>query len=212
MQPPSPAPAPVAARETVRSYRDSTPESQPRRRNTLFIGIVAVLTLAVIAGTALFVLHANTGKTTATGGPQTTASRTSSPGQPVILPSVPSETPTTASTTSAPSQDVASQLVATIVDYYQFMPGDTDKGWTWLTADYQQNHANGRANYNTFWAGIQSVSVSDVEATLPSTVVATIHYSNTDGSSDVERTSFGLVQEDGTWKIASSTVLSHQSG
>lgn len=178
-----------------------------------------MLALAVIAGTALLVLHTNKGNTTANGGPQTSASQTSAPGHPVTLPSAQSETSgatttttTSAPATSAPAQDTASQLVATIVDYYQLMPGNTDKGWTVLTTDYQQNHADGRANYNSFWAAIQSVSLTDVEATLPSTVVATIHYSNKDGSTDVERTSFGLVLQDGTWKIASSSVLSHQSG
>lgn len=80
-----------------------------------------------------------------------------------------------------------------------------------MTANYQQNHAGGRTNYDNFWAAVQSVSISDVSATLPSTVVATIHYSNKNGTTVVERTSFGLVQDGGQWKIASSSVLSHQS-
>jgi hypothetical protein len=43
----------------------------------------------------------------------------------------------------------------------------------------------------------------------PDSVTATITYRYRDGHVVVERTQFQLVREDGMWKIAASTVLSH---
>jgi eukaryotic-like serine/threonine-protein kinase len=198
---------------------DSSGVAQSRRRYALIAGIVAALVL--IAGTILLVTNNSGGNTAAAGSLQTSASQRPTPShsttaaQPSATPSSSPTTAeaaaTTAAATSAPP-DIATQLTDTIIDYYQLMPSNTAAGWNWMTPDYQQNHAGGRANYDSFWAAVRSVSISDVQATLPSTVVATIHYDNKDGSTVVERTSFGLVQEQGSWKIASSSVLSHQGG
>jgi eukaryotic-like serine/threonine-protein kinase len=80
-----------------------------------------------------------------------------------------------------------------------------------MTADYQTNHAGGMSGYRSFWDQIQSVSLSDLVAQPPSTVIVTINYVYLNGQTVRERTSFGLVQSDGMWKIASSMVLSHSS-
>jgi hypothetical protein len=87
------------------------------------------------------------------------------------------------------------------------MPDHLDQGWNWMTADYQQNHAGGRSGYESFWSEVQRVSVSDVVAQPPATVVATIDYFRKDGSTAQERTSFVLVFQQGQWKIAGSTVV-----
>jgi hypothetical protein len=50
-----------------------------------------------------------------------------------------------------------------------------------------------------------------VTASPPGTVEATITYDYSDGHVVTERTQFGLVMQDGQWKIASSSVLSHES-
>ena len=203
----------------------------PRRRNAVLAGIA--LALVLIVGTIVLVTHSSSGSSPTASSSHSPASQsptpTPTPAQSTTAPqptASPSTAPATSSgnsgnsganstvtaTASAPSGSVASQLTNTIIDYYQLMPGNTAAGWTWLTPDYQQNHADGEANYDAFWAAIQSVSLTDVEATPPSTVVATIHYVDKNGSTATERTSFGLVQENGTWKIASSAVLSHQGG
>ena len=88
------------------------------------------------------------------------------------------------------------------------MPGNLGKAWGYLTANYQQNTAGGMSGYTAFWGQIKSVSVSDIVAQPPSTVIATIDYYYPDGKTVQERTSFGLVLSDGIWKIASSSVLS----
>ena len=54
-----------------------------------------------------------------------------------------------------------------------------------MTAAYQTNVARGFGNYQTFWNSYQQVTISDVVATPPSTVVATIHYVGKDGTIDV---------------------------
>jgi hypothetical protein len=88
------------------------------------------------------------------------------------------------------------------------MPTGTDQGWQRLTPTYQRDHARGRRNYDRFWGGIDQVQASHVTASAPSTVVATITYDLRDGRVVVERTSFGLVHQDGMLKIARSSVLS----
>jgi hypothetical protein len=50
------------------------------------------------------------------------------------------------------------------------------------------------------------VDVTDVTATPPGMVVAMLTYHYKDGHTVVKRTSFGLVQQDGQWKLASSTL------
>src|SRR5207244_2788365 len=94
------------------------------------------------------------------------------------------------------SQDVAAQLVSAIVSYYKLMPNNLDAGWHYMTADYQQNHAGGRSGYQQFWSQIQRVTTSNVSATPPNSVTATITYFNKDGTTTVERTQFGMVFQD----------------
>ena len=81
-----------------------------------------------------------------------------------------------------------------------------------MTADYQSNHAGGRGSYENFWSRIEDVRVSDVRATPPNRVVATLRYARTDGRVDIERTSYRLVDEGGRLKIAASEVLSSRRG
>jgi hypothetical protein len=81
-----------------------------------------------------------------------------------------------------------------------------------MTADYQENHAGGRDAYEQFWSAIDRVEVSDVSASAPDSAQATITYFYKDGTVTVEQTSYRLVNEDGTLKIADSAVISSSSG
>lgn len=98
-------------------------------------------------------------------------------------------------------------LVNAIVNYYALLPDNTDAAWPRLTAAYQRYPGGGRAAYNSYWSGFSSVSTRDVVSTGASSVVATITYFRKGGSTSAERTSFGLVREDGILKINSSMVL-----
>jgi hypothetical protein len=91
------------------------------------------------------------------------------------------------------------------------MPDNLQDGWARLTADYQRNHAGGFSGYQNFWNQMQRVEISDVSATSSDTVRATLDYFYQDGRVVEEQTSFGLVFEDGIWKIASSDVLSSRT-
>ncbi len=59
---------------------------------------------------------------------------------------------------------------------------------------------------------MQQVIATDVVATGPGTVEATITYTFTDGTVSVERTEYQLVRDGDQLKIDNSTVLSSQSG
>jgi serine/threonine protein kinase len=180
-----------------------------RRRRVAVGGLVAAVALAVGG----LVLSQQPGKPPSNAGRGTPGStpgsthpvgRTSAASPPPTAPSVLTPSATT-------SQDLANQLTSTIVGYYQLMPGNVNRGWTWLTADYQQNHAGGRDGYTAFWARFQRVTVSAVTAKPPSTVVATIDYTDKNGGTVEERTSFSLVFVQGRWLIAGSTVLSSRA-
>jgi hypothetical protein len=100
------------------------------------------------------------------------------------------------------------RLVQAITNYYALLPGDTDTAWARLTPSYQQNPGGGRQNYDAFWNSMASVSATHVTSDGQSTVTATITYQSKAGRTYVERTSYGLVEDGGTYKINSSSVIS----
>ena len=95
-------------------------------------------------------------------------------------------------------------MSAFITNYYGLLPGNLTTAWPEMTPAYQTNVAQGFDNYQKFWGKYQQVTVSDVVATPPSTVVATIHYVGKDGTRTDERTTFGLVRDGNSWKINTS--------
>jgi serine/threonine protein kinase len=194
----------------------------PRSRRQLLL--VALLVAVVLVGgvVAGLVASSGSGTPTPTGGPagsssaapKTTAKSagaTSAGGHATTPVASQTSASPAASTASPAAGDTASQMTAMIAHYYQLVPGDLDQAWNYMTADYQQNHAGGPSGYRQFWGTVQSVSVSNIDAQPPSTVVATIDYTYKNGQRVQERTSFGLVYSGGMWKIASSSVLSSGS-
>lgn len=93
-------------------------------------------------------------------------------------------------------------------DYYALLPGDLDAGWARLTPRYQRTTARNREYYASFWGAIDRVSLSDVTASAPDSVTATVTYEYADGRVFVERTSYRLVRQDGRLEIDRSRVLS----
>jgi hypothetical protein len=87
------------------------------------------------------------------------------------------------------------------------MPGNTDQAWPRMTTSYQANHAGGRQGYQRFWDAIGRVEVSDVTGSPPGSAQATLTYYFKDGRVVRERTAYGLVNDGGSLKINSSTVL-----
>jgi len=144
---------------------------------------------------------------TTTAPPRSTTAGSTTTGAKTTSASAPSSSAPAKST--AP-QDVPGQLTAAIVGYYQLVPGNLSVAWNHMTADYQQNHAGGMSGYQRFWQPIARVTVTGVKASLPDAVTATVNYYYRSGNVVIESTRFGLVQQGGMWKIASSSVLSHR--
>lgn len=197
-----------------------------RRRRGAWVAAVALVVGLVVLGTALVAGQLGRGGNGAAGGatssavaptepsPSTTSassepsgsSSVSSPSaSPRPTPSRTSETPSPSPTTTS-GEPTASELADAITGYYALVPDDLDAAWPRMTADYQRTTTGGRRSYEQFWGDVDRVSVSQVRATPPSRVQATITYRRGDAVS-VERTELRLVREDGTLKIAGSTVL-----
>ena len=143
--------------------------------------------------------------------PTTTPSPTRSPSRspsPSPRTSRPSASPTRSVPPPAAGAPSAADLRRGITSYYALLPGDRDAGWDRLTPRYQRTTASSRDYYESFWSAIDSVRVSDVSASAPETVDATITYDYEDGREYVERTRYRLVEDDGVLKIDRSEVLS----
>ncbi|KAA2264656.1 protein kinase [Solihabitans fulvus] len=205
-------------RSAIEPLPAGTEPPHTRRRAVVAALVTAVL---VVTGVVVYALNSgsrndagsgvsvqNSATTSASGqspAPSAATGTTAGTGAPAN-PAPSTAPPTSATSAAPPTQDLATQLTSAITDYYRIVPGDLDQGWGLMTTDYQQNHAGGRAGYQGFWRPIDHVTVSDVVATPPSSVVATIGYVYKDGHTESERTTYGLVNEGGVWKIASSVV------
>jgi eukaryotic-like serine/threonine-protein kinase len=232
---PSPEAASSAAAAATRDER-SRPATRPRSRR-LVIALLAVAALLTAGIVTVITMQGNSSNTAGAPLPTTRGTQTASPTHANSpspthqssskLPNssthpssatstTPTKSPTATATATAthtatastPAGSVAQQLSTAITQYYQLVPGNLDEAWGHLTVGYQQNTARGEANYKAFWDPIQSVSLSDLTAQAPSTVVVTIEYSYKSGKIVRERTQFGLVSQNGVWMIADSSVLS----
>ena len=161
------------------------------------------------------------GKTarTSTSAPTTSTAEAPSPSTaPASTPTPKATTPSPKATTPSPTPSqpsttagggpVAGDPTRAVRDYYRLLPGDTDAGWARLTDRYRATTARNRATYDSFWASVDSVSVGQVEASGPGSVVATVRYDFSDGRRFEERTAYTLVRQDGMLKIDTSSVQS----
>ena len=188
-----------------------------RRRQALIGGVAAavvVLIIVIIVLTSSPGGSANAGATGVQASTSRSAAAKSPSPTPTHSPSSAAQAPDTSapaspSASSSPSQslDIADQLSSTITQYYQMVPNDLTDAWNWMTPSYQQYPAGGWSGYTQFWGNVQSVSATNVTASPPSTVTATITYHEKDGTVTSEVTRFGLVQVNGQWKINTSSVI-----
>jgi eukaryotic-like serine/threonine-protein kinase len=226
----APASASAAAAEKLPSGPASTSTNSRKRLLPwwAWLGVLAMLTAGIVAivvatsspsssktpPTADSSTHTTSPSATTSKKPTATATATAAAGSKATASTSPRTTASTTTSTTASASTTASistQLTSAITNYYKLVPGDLNDAWNYMTADYQTNHAGGPTGYRDFWDQISSVSLSDVVAQPPSTVIATITYDYKNGQTVQERTSFGLVLSDGIWKIASSSVLSSTS-
>ncbi|RPF27070.1 serine/threonine-protein kinase [Georgenia muralis] len=224
---------PAHARTPSVSAAPSAPAGGAPRRRLLGVLAAAALLVAVVWVVAAMLTGPDPGTTAEPGptpssapsaeptgdataapeeSPTPTAPATTPPPTPAPTTQEPEPEPAPAEEDPAPAEepapDRATQLASAVVDYYAFMPDDTDAAWPRMTTAYQSGHAGGRESYEAFWADIEDVAVTDVQGLPPDQVEATLTYRFDDGRVVVERTAYRLAEEDGLLKIAASTVLS----
>ena len=210
----------TVARTTVDATVGQPPTGDDRdgspRRRRLLAGIMAVVLLAAGVLATVLISDGKVTGGTVTGVDATPPTSTSS-GAAESLPALPiqprSRNPAQIIPPATPGnpQDTPKQLQQAITDYYALMPENLPAAWKRLTANYQRNHSGGYTGYQNFWNPVQQVKVFDVSAKQDGTVDATVEYFFKDGRVIEEQTSYGLVAEDGLWKIDSSTVRSSQT-
>jgi hypothetical protein len=90
-----------------------------------------------------------------------------------------------------------------VIDYYGLLPNRLDEGWQRLTPHFQASTAGGYDNYRGYWGSMQEVTVRGVSPAGGQSVDATVTYRYANGRTVDERTVFGLIYQDGIWKIDS---------
>ena len=209
-----------------RRFRPERDDSYRERRRSA--GLLPILTAAALLIAAIIVglILLNNRDDNNTATPPVTSSSRPATSQPPTTPA-PSTTAARSTTTrpsssapasrssassspassasQAPGAPTASELAGAVRDYYALLPDNTDEAWTRLTSQFQNGRAGGRGTYENYWDSIARVSVSNVVGIPPNTVVATVNYVYKDGRRISERTTFGLVSEEGTLKINSQS-------
>jgi serine/threonine protein kinase len=191
------APGVAAARERLSGSRWVGPA----------LAALVVAAALVIAVVLLSQHHGSNSPGTAQGSRSSTSAPPPSRTSPSSQSSKPSQSASSSSASKVTADPTAAALAKAIVDYYALLPDNTDQGWNLLTQRYRHDHSVNKHDYENFWNGISAVSVSNSTGTAPSTAQATINYTFKDGRVAHELTRYGLVNDNGTWKIDSSTVL-----
>jgi serine/threonine protein kinase len=214
---------PDAAPDAARELAEEPPDRRHRRPALLVLGAAAVLAALVLVlvlvtregpPTALAPNPGASSSATSSSTPPRTSSRPTSTARtpattPKTTPSTSRPVPTRPSaSTASPGPPTAAELARAIRDYYAVLPADTDAGWALLTPRYRTTISGDRRTYDRFWGAIARIRVSNVDASAPSSVVATLRYDYEDGRTYLERTAFTLMPEGGRLKIDRTLVLS----
>jgi eukaryotic-like serine/threonine-protein kinase len=213
--------APGATTSWPTDEQDRSEEAgSPRRRRGLLLGLgLAVLLIGALLALVLGTTNSNSSgpASSAAGRPGTTGTdqaSSSGDGSASGAGSASGDGSTTGGGSSAapvaPVQGTPDQVAEqqAIIDYYSLIPSNLQEGWQRLTPTYQRNTAGGFAGYTRFWGTMRQSSVRGVSPGAGDTVDATVIYVYEGGRTSQERTLFTMVQQDGTWKIDGSQVLS----
>jgi eukaryotic-like serine/threonine-protein kinase len=198
----APIPPPVAPTGGVSS---ASPSGKGRRLVPLVLALLVVLALAA-GGWALLRGGGgddNTASTEPAGQTQRSDNdQQSDNNNPNNEPddSQSSETP---SSESQPTPDEGEEPssgdpAAFVRQYYALMPEDTDTGWSMLGGDLKQQSRN---DYEAFWSGIDSVTVSNVTETSNTRVEYDITYTETDGTQSSEHKVITLEERGNSYVI-----------
>ncbi|MEO6413512.1 MAG: serine/threonine-protein kinase [Pedococcus sp.] len=211
---PPPVPAPTAYPPRDDEPRGTGPRGTGPRdgeRSRALGWIVALVVLALIGLGIAYALTDGFGAnsptpretTTVTASPktQTTPSKTTSSSSS----SSSSTTSTTTSTTTPPKSDA--QLTRFIESYYRDVTkeGKRDDTFAQLTPKMQSS-SDGREGYETFWSGIKSVDVGDVQSDADTgEVTAELTFTRQDDTKSEEVHKLTVVRDGDSWLIDSDT-------
>ncbi len=205
---PTPTPTPRAAPAPVAAPAGDD-DRRSRRRGPVYAVLIAAALLLVLGGIAYAASQrgddpgpneaAGSDSASATSSKQPTKSSSGSPSA-EDTPSEDTDSPSASSSTSAPANGAAAKE-SFLHDYFSAAPGGTDEGWAMLTPAYQAQ--TGRDSYDGFWSTIESVDVSQVDASGGgNTVDATLTYHKTNGEQTTERHQLELSPSGDSFKIA----------
>jgi serine/threonine protein kinase len=209
--PPVPPPAQTTA-PTPAAYPPRDDEPRDGERSRALGWIVALVVLALIGLGIAYALTDGFGSnkptpgqtTTVTASPKTeTPSKTSSSSS--SSSSTSKTTPPKTTSTTAPPSDA--QLTRFIESYYKDVTkeGKRDDTFAQLTPKMQSS-SGGREGYETFWSGIKSVDVGDVQSDADTGVVtAELSFTKQDGGKSEESHRLTAVRDGDSWLIDSDT-------
>jgi eukaryotic-like serine/threonine-protein kinase len=185
-------PAPRAQPPTLTNLPRPAPERRRRNgRAPLLLGVLALLALG--AGITAAILTADTGSQTPGAQPATTSAPAAAASAPTTTPAPtpsPTPSPTQPSATTTPAA-APSDPVAFVQSYYALLPGNTDAAWALLSSEAQAESGS-KGGYDSFWAGMRSVSLQDVRQVDETTVQGTVVFNRQDGSTSSEPYRFVL--------------------
>lgn len=184
---------------------DPSPRGPVRRRRAIMLVGAATILVAGVGAAGAGFLRGEQGAapTSVASAAAVDAAPTSSPvAEPTTaaaaLPpsssaetTAPTSTPATtssappSSTTSAGDTPSFEQMSAFVRNYYGLLPGNSDQAWNDLGTDYAAS--TGRGGYDSFWAGITSVTVTSIQQRNASSVIVGLTYRTTSGSTDSEQ-------------------------
>jgi eukaryotic-like serine/threonine-protein kinase len=205
-----PPPLPAAAAYPPRDDEPRGGEPRDGERSRALGWIVALVVLALIGLGIAYALTDGFGTnsptprqtTTVTASPKTeTPSKTTSSSSS----SSSSTTSTTTTTTTPPKSDA--QLTRFVETYYRDVTKENKRDDTFAQlTPKMQDASDGREGYETFWSGIKSVDVGDVQADADTgEVTAQLTFVRPDDSKSEETHKLTLVRDGDSWLIDSDT-------
>jgi serine/threonine protein kinase len=189
--PPSAAPVEASPRPTPAAVEvPARPSKRPRRRGPARLVLAAAALLLVLGGVAWYVSQLGDGEQA--GGTAGQADGNAGSGTDKASSSSSSTDGNGSSDTSDTSPaSPAKEKENFVRDYFAKAPGGTDEAWAMLGPSLKEQ---GRASYNGFWRGIESVDVESAQA-HGNNVDVTLVYHPTDGKVSTEHKQEGLVPD-----------------
>ena len=206
--PVDPGPGTVVGATGAAAAQSPRPPRRPPRR--LPRVLIAVLSALVVAGGIVTAVLVGLDSGGGTPVAQSPAAPTSEPApatsDPTTTPPTSTGAPTTTPTPTTDPAAPAVDAVSFVQNYYALLPEDTDSAWA-LLSPQAQAQSGGRGNFDSFYGGLQSVTLDNAEQASDGTVDADVLFVGDDGSRDPARYRFIVADEGGTSIMQSFTRL-----